>query len=65
MTGPVRTMFGVMLNAMGAQNETALFLQEGQKRDLLRGLFEAYYRPQAGKAVILDTNRASTPEQQR
>ena len=60
MTGPVGTMFGVMLNAMGAQNETALFLQEEQKRDLLRGLFEAYYRPQAGKAVIFDTNRAWT-----
>ena len=60
MTGPVGTLFGVMLNAMGAQNETALFLKEGQKRDLLRGLFEAYYRPQAGKAVIFDTNRAWT-----
>ena len=45
---------------MGAHNETALFLKEGQKRDLLRGLFEAYYRPQAGKAVVFDTNRAWT-----
>jgi len=60
MTGPVGTLFGVMLNAMGAQNETALFLKEEQKRDLLRGLFDAYYRPQAGKAVIFDTNRAWT-----
>ena len=60
MTGPVGTMFGVMLNAMGAQNETALFLTEAQKRDLLRGLFDAYYRPQADKAVIFDTNRAWT-----
>ena len=60
MTGPVGTMFGVMLNAMGAQNETALFLKEEQKRDLLRGLFDAYYRPQADRAVIFDTNRAWT-----
>ena len=60
MTGPVGTLFGVMLNAMGAQNETALFLKEAQKRDLLRGLFDAYYRPQAKKAVIFDTNRAWT-----
>jgi sulfotransferase len=45
---------------MGAQNETALFLKEGQKRDLLRGLFEAYYRPQAEKEVVFDTNRAWT-----
>lgn len=60
MTGPVGTLFGVMLNAMGAHNETALFLTEAQKRDLLRGLFDAYYRPQADKAVIFDTNRAWT-----
>ena len=33
MTGPVGTMFGVMLNAMGAQNKTALFLTEAQKRE--------------------------------
>ena len=58
MTGPVGTLFGVMLNAMGAQNETALFLDEGQKQALLRSLFEVYYRPQAGKAVVFDTNRA-------
>jgi sulfotransferase len=60
MTGPVGTLFGVVHTAMGAHNETALFLKEGQKRDLLRGLFEAYYRPQAGKAVVFDTNRAWT-----
>jgi sulfotransferase len=60
MTGPVGTLFGVVHAAMGAHNETALFLREGQKRDLLRGLFEAYYRPQAEKAVVFDTNRAWT-----
>ena len=54
------TLFGVMLDAMGARNETAVFLTEAQKRDLLRGLFDAYYRPQADKAVIFDTNRAWT-----
>jgi sulfotransferase len=58
MTGPVGTLFGVMLNAMGAGNETALFLDEGQKQAILRSLFEAYYRPQAGRGVVFDTNRA-------
>jgi sulfotransferase len=58
MTGPVGTLFGVMLNAMGSHNETALFLSETQKRDLLKGLFETYYRPHADRAVIFDTNRA-------
>ena len=58
MTGPVGTLFGVMVNTMGAQNETALFINEEQKQAILRSLFEAYYRPQAGKAVVFDTNRA-------
>jgi sulfotransferase len=58
MTSPVGTLFGVMLNVMGAQNETALFIDEQQKKDLLTAIFESYYRPQAEKAVIFDTNRA-------
>ncbi|MEK0083026.1 sulfotransferase family protein [Benzoatithermus flavus] len=58
MTGPMGSLFGALLAAMGPQNETALFLSEAQKRDLLRALFETYYRPQADKAVVFDTNRA-------
>jgi sulfotransferase len=58
MTGPVGSLFGAMLGAMGSQNETAIFLSDAQKRDLLRGLFESYYRPQERKAVVFDTNRA-------
>ncbi|WGF90516.1 sulfotransferase family protein [Marinivivus vitaminiproducens] len=60
MTGPLGTLFGSLLNAMSPQNETALFLSLRQKRDLLRGLFEAYYRDQAGRSVIFDTNRVWT-----
>ena len=50
-----------MLNAMGAQNETALFLKEQQKRNLLRGLFDAFYLPQAEKAVIFLRPVAKSP----
>lgn len=57
MTGPVGTLFSVMLNAMGAQNETALFINEQQKQNLLHGLFDAYYREQRDRDVIFDTNR--------
>jgi sulfotransferase len=46
-----------MLNAMGAQNETALFIDESQKKELLASLFECYYRGHEDKAVIFDTNR--------
>lgn len=58
MTSPVGTLFGVMLNAMGHGNETALFIDEAQKKDLLAAIFERYYRPHGERAVIFDTNRA-------
>lgn len=57
MTGPIGTLFSIMVNAMGAQNETALFLKEEQKHALLHGLFDAYYNDQQDKSVIFDTNR--------
>ena len=57
MTSPVGQLFNVMLNAMGAQNETALFIDETQKKELLASLFECYYRGHEDKAVIFDTNR--------
>ncbi len=57
MTSPVGALFSVMLNTMGRRNETALFIDETQKRELLAGLFECYYRPHQDKAVVFDTNR--------
>jgi sulfotransferase len=57
MTSPVGALFSVTLNAMSRGNETALFIDEAQRKDLLAALFEAYYRPQQDKAVIFDTNR--------
>ncbi|MCB1884211.1 MAG: sulfotransferase [Geminicoccaceae bacterium] len=60
MTGPVGTLFGAMLAAMSPQAETALFLDEPMRRDLLRGLFDAYYKGHLDKALVFDTNRAWT-----
>ncbi len=57
MTSPVGTLFSAMLNAMSRGNETALFIDEAQRKDLLGALFESYYRPQEGRAVVFDTNR--------
>lgn len=58
MTGPVGTLFKVIHNAMGAGNETALFINDQQKKALLKALFDTYYAEQQDKAVIFDTNRA-------
>ena len=57
MTSPVGQLFNVMLNAMGPGNETALFIDEAQKKELLAGLFECYYRGHEDKSVIFDTSR--------
>ena len=60
MSGPVTGLVAALLNAMGPQNETAVFLDEERRVAVLRAVFEAYYRPQAeaGKAVVFDTSRA-------
>lgn len=57
MTSPVAGLVTVLLNAMGPQNETAVFLDEARKAEILKAVFAAYYRPQGGKAVVFDTNR--------
>ena len=57
MTSPIGGLFSVMLNAMSRGNETALFIDDTQRQELLAALFETYYRPQQDKDVIFDTNR--------
>ena len=59
MSGPVAGLVTALLNAMGPQNETAVFLDEARKAAVLRAVFEAYYLPQAeaGRAVAFDTSR--------
>jgi sulfotransferase len=58
MTSPVAGLLEVLLNAMGPQNETAVFLDEARKAAILRSVVDAYYRPQADKGLVIDTNRA-------
>jgi sulfotransferase len=58
MTGPVGGLVGALLTAMGPQNETAVFLDEERKAEILRAVMLAYYRPQSEREVLFDTNRA-------
>lgn len=62
MSSPVGPVFNASLAAMGAGNEFAVFLTEAQKRDILMGIFEGYYRhilppEDVSDPVIFDTNR--------
>ena len=57
MTSPVGPLFNACLNAMGADNEFSVFFGEDQKRDILKGVFENYYRKMETPEIIFDTNR--------
>jgi sulfotransferase len=56
MSGPVGVFFSGLLGQMSGANEFSIFVDETQKRAILKGVFENYYATQAGK-VVFDTNR--------
>lgn len=60
MTSPVGPLFNACLNAMGADNEFAVFFKDEQKRSILAGIFENYYRHLETPEVVFDTNRMWT-----
>jgi sulfotransferase len=57
MSSPVGPLFNQLLNAMGATHEHALFIEEEQRHDVLRGLFDSYYRRIHPEKLVFDTNR--------
>jgi sulfotransferase len=57
MTGPVGAMYMALESAMSKRNETAVFIEERQRRDVLEGLFTSYYRLTHMEKVVFDTNR--------
>ncbi len=57
MTSPVGTLYMALEGAMSRRNETAVFLDAGQRRALLRGVFAGYYHAADPATVIFDTNR--------
>lgn len=60
MSSPVSAVVEACLNAMGAENEFALFLDETQKRAILSGVFDGYYGRMPDKEVVFDTSRGWT-----
>jgi len=60
MTSPVGPVFNAALTAMGAENEFSVFFKEEQKRDILMGVFDGYYKYVDAPGVVFDTNRMWT-----
>ena len=57
MSSPVGPLFNQVLNAMGATHEHAVFIDEEHRQDVLRGLFDSYYRNIHPNKLVFDTNR--------
>jgi sulfotransferase len=58
MTSPVGAMYMALETAMSRRNETAVFIDDAQRRAVLKGLFGSYYEKTHGDKIVFDTNRA-------
>jgi sulfotransferase len=58
MSGPVGSLFMALQGAMSRRNEAAVFIDDLQKRELLKGLFDSYYHAIHPRQLVFDTNRA-------
>ena len=57
MTSPVGSMYLALEKSMSRRNETAVFIDSEQRRDILTGLFSSYYAAIESDKVVFDTNR--------
>lgn len=57
MTSPVGAMYMALEKSMSRRNETAVFIDSKQRRDILTGLFSSYYTDIEASKVVFDTNR--------
>ena len=58
MSSPVASLFMALQGAMSRRNEAAVFIDEAQKRELLKGVFASYHHAITPEQVVFDTNRA-------
>lgn len=56
MSGPLAGFFGTLLHEMSARNEFSVFIDDAQRRRILRGVFDNYYAD-IKVEVIFDTSR--------
>ena len=57
MTSPVSTLFRGMEDVTSTRVETSIFLTEEKRKEILKGLFETYYRKDWNDKTIFDTSR--------
>jgi sulfotransferase len=57
MSSPVGPLFQRLLGAMGPQNEFSVFMTPNQRENVLRGLFDSYYKDIHPTRLVFDTGR--------
>lgn len=57
MSSPVGHLFATLMRAMSQEQATSVFIDDDQRRHVLRGVVENYYADRIGRQVIFDTNR--------
>ena len=60
ITSPLGSLVGALLSDMSQGNETSVFINEVQRKALLRSLFESYYAELHPTKTVFDTNRGWT-----
>ena len=58
MTSPVGALYMALEGGLSRRNEAAVFIAAEQRRDVLRGVFDSYYRTIGSEKTVFDTNRA-------
>ena len=62
MTSGLGALVNGTMQLMSPGSEVALALEEGQREDILAGLFKNYYQRTTGKDILFDTNRMWTAQ---
>jgi sulfotransferase len=57
MSSPVGPLFARVLQGMGPRNEFSVLMTIEQRQDMLRGLFDSYYKRIHESQIVFDTNR--------
>jgi len=57
MTSPVGAIYMALEAALSRRNEAAVFIEQTQRRNVLKGLFANYYNEIQKEKLVFDTNR--------
>jgi sulfotransferase len=60
MTSPVGALVNGLMRQMSQENETAVFIDDGQRKRILKACVAAFYEDVAADKVVFDTNRQWT-----